>query len=78
LLIKPGSVASPNGPGDCCRIAAANQADHQTWDGRRDAFARVSDHVATLIGAREGASISGPISPFSPKRSLRGALLRSS
>jgi hypothetical protein len=25
--------------------------------GRRDAFTRVSDHVATLIGAREGAAV---------------------
>jgi hypothetical protein len=56
LLIKPGSVASPNGPGDCYRIAAANQAEHQAWDGRSDAFTRVSDHVAALIGARAGAA----------------------
>ena len=27
------------------------------WSGRCDAFARVSDHVATLIGAREGAAV---------------------
>ena len=27
------------------------------WAGRRDAFTRVSDHVATLIGAREGAAV---------------------
>ena len=25
----------------------------QAWDGRRDAFTRVSDYVATLIGARD-------------------------
>jgi hypothetical protein len=56
LLIKPGSVASPNGPGDCYRIAAANQAEHQAWDGRCDAFTRVSDHVESLIGARAGAA----------------------
>ena len=29
----------------------------QAWDGRCDAFARVSAHVATLIGAREGAAV---------------------
>jgi integrase len=29
----------------------------QAWDGRRDAFERVSAHVATLIGAREGAAV---------------------
>jgi hypothetical protein len=27
------------------------------WAGRSDAFTRVSDHVATLIGAREGATV---------------------
>jgi len=27
------------------------------WEGRSDAFTRVSDHVATLIGAREGAAV---------------------
>jgi kynureninase len=27
------------------------------WEGRRDAFTRVSAHVATLIGAREGAAV---------------------
>jgi len=27
------------------------------WEGRRDAFTRVSDHIATLIGAREGAAV---------------------
>jgi hypothetical protein len=27
------------------------------WEGRRDAFTRVSDHVAALIGAREGAAV---------------------
>jgi len=27
------------------------------WEGRRDAFTRVSDHVATVIGAREGAAV---------------------
>jgi len=57
LSIKPGSVASPNGPGDCYRIAAANQAEHQAWAGRSDAFTRVSDHVATLIGAPGAAVI---------------------
>jgi hypothetical protein len=58
LSIKPGSVASTNnGPGDCYRIAAANQAEHQAWDGRCDAFTRVSDHVESLIGAREGAAV---------------------
>ena len=29
----------------------------QAWPGRSDAFARVSDHVATLIGARKGAEV---------------------
>jgi hypothetical protein len=29
----------------------------QAWEGRRDAFTRVSDHVATLIGARAGADV---------------------
>jgi kynureninase len=29
----------------------------EAWEGRRDAFTRVSDHVATLIGAREGAAV---------------------
>jgi kynureninase len=29
----------------------------EAWEGRRDAFTRVSDHVATLIGAREGATV---------------------
>ena len=57
MSIKPGSVASTNGPGDCYRIAAANQAEHQAWDGRSDDFAKVSTHVATLIGAREGAAV---------------------
>jgi len=28
----------------------------QAWAGRSDAFERVSDHVATLIGARESAA----------------------
>jgi integrase len=29
----------------------------EAWEGRRDAFTRVSDHVATLIGAHEGAAV---------------------
>src|SRR5262249_639876 len=27
------------------------------WEGRRDAFTRVSDHIATLISARAGAAV---------------------
>jgi len=29
----------------------------EAWAGRRDAFERVSDHIATLIGARAGAAV---------------------
>ena len=29
----------------------------EAWEGRRDAFERVSDHVAALIGARAGAAV---------------------
>jgi len=29
----------------------------EAWEGRRDAFTRVSDHVATLIGACERAAV---------------------
>jgi hypothetical protein len=29
----------------------------QAWQLRRDAFAKVSDHIATLIGARAGAAV---------------------
>ena len=29
----------------------------EAWDGRRDAFTRVSDHVASLIGPRAGAAV---------------------
>ena len=29
----------------------------EAWEGRRDAFARVSAHVESLIGAREGAAV---------------------
>jgi len=29
----------------------------QAWQGRSDAFARVSAHIAALIGAREGAAV---------------------
>ena len=29
----------------------------EAWEGRRDAFTGVSTHVATLIGAREGAAV---------------------
>ena len=29
----------------------------EAWEGRRDAFIKVSAHVATLIGAREGAEV---------------------
>jgi integrase len=29
----------------------------EAWDGRRDAFERVSAHIATLIGARAGAAV---------------------
>ena len=29
----------------------------EAWAGRSDAFTRVSAHVATLIGAREGAEV---------------------
>jgi integrase len=36
-------------------IARYNKDD--AWTGRRNAFTRVSDHVATLIGAREGAAV---------------------
>ena len=36
-------------------IARYNKDD--AWAGRRDAFTRVSDHIATLIGAREGAAV---------------------
>jgi hypothetical protein len=35
-------------------VARYNKDD--AWEGRRDAFTRVSDHVATLIGARAGAA----------------------
>jgi hypothetical protein len=30
----------------------------QAWEGRSDAFARVSAHIAALIGAREGTGAS--------------------
>jgi len=33
------------------RFHDAHNNKDQAWDGRRDAFARVSDHVAALIGA---------------------------
>ena len=36
-------------------IARYNKDD--AWTGRRNAFTRVSDHVATLIGARAGAAV---------------------
>ena len=36
-------------------IARYNKDD--AWAGRCDAFERVSDHVAALIGAREGAAV---------------------
>jgi len=29
----------------------------EAWEGRCDAFARVSAHISTLIGAREGAAV---------------------
>jgi hypothetical protein len=29
----------------------------EAWSGRSDAFTRVSDHVASLIGARAGAAV---------------------
>ena len=29
----------------------------EAWEGRCDAFTKVSDHVAALIGAREGAAV---------------------
>jgi hypothetical protein len=29
----------------------------QAWEGRSDAFTKVSDHVAALIGARAGAAV---------------------
>ena len=29
----------------------------EAWEGRRDAFERVSAHVATLIGARAGVAV---------------------
>jgi len=29
----------------------------QAWESRRDAFTRVSDHIAALIGARAGAAV---------------------
>jgi len=55
LSIKPGSVASTNGPG----IVTGSQPPikQNIWAGRSDAFARVSDHVATVLGAREGAAV---------------------
>jgi len=36
-------------------VARYNKDDG--WAGRSDAFARVSDHIATLIGARAGAAV---------------------
>jgi integrase len=36
-------------------VARYNKDD--AWSGRRDAFARVSAHIATLIGARGGAAV---------------------
>jgi integrase len=36
-------------------VARYNKDD--AWAGRRDAFTRVSDHVAALIGARAGAAV---------------------
>jgi len=32
----------------------------KAWSGRSDAFTRMSDHVAALIGAREGATVIPP------------------
>jgi hypothetical protein len=29
----------------------------EAWEGRSDAFAKVSDHVAALIGVRAGAAV---------------------
>jgi len=36
-------------------IARYNKDD--AWTGRVDAFTRVSDHIAALIGACEGAAV---------------------
>jgi hypothetical protein len=40
---------------DLVRYHGANK--DQAWDGRSDALARVSAHIAALIGAREGAAV---------------------
>jgi len=39
------------------RKAARALNKYEAWEGRSDAFTKVSDHVATLIGAREGAAV---------------------
>jgi hypothetical protein len=36
-------------------VARYNKDD--AWEGRRDAFTRVNDHIAVLIGARAGAAV---------------------
>jgi hypothetical protein len=38
------------------RADLARYNKDQAWEGRSDAFARVSAHVAALIGARDGAA----------------------
>jgi hypothetical protein len=35
----------------------ARYNNDEAWEGRRDAFTRVSEHSATLIGARAGAAV---------------------
>jgi integrase len=47
----------------------------QAWEGRRDAFTRVSDHIATLIGAREGAAVI-PLRGLSERQGTRTAPIR--
>jgi len=49
-------------------VARYNKDD--AWSGRSDAFTRVSDHVATLICAREGAAVIAlkGLKPFSADR----------
>jgi len=52
-------------------IARYNKDD--AWSGRRDAFERVSNHVESLIGARDGAAVI-PAAGMRPVTVLQGPL----
>ena len=53
----PGLSAPSDGRAGRPRAQADRLFRPEAWEGRSDAFTRMSEHVAALIGARAGAAV---------------------